>query len=138
MIVLGHEDVQRGLVGARLIEGLADGRFATTAGRYAHHDELDRILTEWTSGQDLMTAFHTLQGAGVTAGPQFDEEMLARDPHVAARGWIRELDSRDVGSYPHISYAFQGVPQVWARAGMTILLYRHTALASVRRLAESN
>jgi crotonobetainyl-CoA:carnitine CoA-transferase CaiB-like acyl-CoA transferase len=101
--IIGREDL------------LADGRFVTTAGRYAHHDELDRILTEWTSGQDLMTAFHTLQGAGVTAGPQFDEEMLARDPHVAARGWIRELDSRDVGSYPHISYAFQGVPQVWAR-----------------------
>ena len=62
-----------------------------------------------------MTAFHTLQRAGVTAGPQFDEEMLATDPHVAARGWIRPLASRDVGTYPHISYPFQGVPQVWER-----------------------
>jgi crotonobetainyl-CoA:carnitine CoA-transferase CaiB-like acyl-CoA transferase len=94
---------------------LADGRFATTTGRYAHHDELDRILTEWTTGQDLMAAFHSLQRAGVTAGPQFDEEMLATDPHVEARGWIRQLASRDVGSYPHISYAFQGLPQVWER-----------------------
>ena len=34
---------------------LVDTRFATTAGRYAHHDELDRILTEWTTGQDLMS-----------------------------------------------------------------------------------
>lgn len=94
---------------------VADGRFATTAGRYSHHDELDRVLTEWTSGQDLMTAFHSLQGAGVTAGPQFDEEMLASDPHVEARGWIRELASRDVGSHPHIGYAFQGLPQAWER-----------------------
>ena len=41
--------------------------------------------------------------------------MLATDPHVEARGWIRELASRDVGSYPHISYAFQGLPQAWER-----------------------
>ena len=94
---------------------LADGRFATTAGRYAHHDELDRVLTGWTTGQDLMTAFHTLQRAGVTAGPQFDEAMLASDPHVEARGWIRELASRDVGSHPHIGFAFQGLPQAWER-----------------------
>ncbi len=94
---------------------LADDRFATTAGRYAHHDELDLALTEWTTGQDLMAAFHSLQRAGVTAGPQFDEEMLATDPHVEARGWIRPLESRDVGSFPHIGYAFQGVPQAWDR-----------------------
>ena len=62
-----------------------------------------------------MDAFHTLQQAGVTAGPQFNEEMLADDPHVAAREWIRPMTSRDVGSYPHIGYAFQGVPQVWDR-----------------------
>jgi crotonobetainyl-CoA:carnitine CoA-transferase CaiB-like acyl-CoA transferase len=94
---------------------LADDRFATTAGRYAHHDELDRAITEWTTGEDLMEAFHLLQRAGVTAGPQFDEAMLASDPHVEARGWIRDLTSRDVGTYPHISYAFQGVSQDWTR-----------------------
>jgi crotonobetainyl-CoA:carnitine CoA-transferase CaiB-like acyl-CoA transferase len=94
---------------------LKDSRFATTAGRYAHHDELDRAITDWTTGQDVMAAFHALQRAGVTAGPQFDEEMLSTDPHVAAREWIRPLASRDVGSYPHIGYAFKGVPQLWER-----------------------
>ena len=100
---------------------LADERFVTTAGRYAHHDELDRALTEWTTGQDAMIAFHDLQRAGVTAGPQFDEEMLASDPHVEARGWIRELASRDVGSHPHISYAFQGLPQDWTRGAPVLV-----------------
>ena len=51
----------------------------------------------------------------MAAGPQFDEEMLASDPHVEARGWIRPLASRDVGTYPHIGYAFQGLPQAWDR-----------------------
>jgi crotonobetainyl-CoA:carnitine CoA-transferase CaiB-like acyl-CoA transferase len=92
-----------------------DPRLATVSGRYAAHDELDRAITEWTSGQEQMTAFHALQRAGVPAGPLFDEAMLASDPHVAARGWIRPLASRDVGTYPHISYPFQGVPQAWDR-----------------------
>jgi crotonobetainyl-CoA:carnitine CoA-transferase CaiB-like acyl-CoA transferase len=94
---------------------LGDTRFATVAGRYEHHDELDRAIREWTATQDVTTAFHTLQQSGVTAAPQFTEAMLADDPHVAARGWIDPMTSRDVGTYPHIGYAFQGLPQVWDR-----------------------
>jgi crotonobetainyl-CoA:carnitine CoA-transferase CaiB-like acyl-CoA transferase len=94
---------------------LADARFATVAGRYEHHDELDAAIQEWTGRQDPLVAFHTLQRAGVTAAPQFTEEMLANDAHVAAREWIRPMTSRDVGSYPHIGYAFQGIPQAWDR-----------------------
>jgi len=94
---------------------LADARFAIVAGRYEHHDELDRAISEWTATQDVTAAFHTLQLSGVTAAPQFTEAMLADDPHVAARGWIKPMTSRDVGTYPHIGYAFQGLPQVWDR-----------------------
>ncbi|HEU5305941.1 MAG TPA: CoA transferase [Acidimicrobiia bacterium] len=94
---------------------VADPRFATVAGRYEHHDELDAAISAWTQQQDLMDAFHTLQQAGVTAGPQFTEELLADDPHVAAREWIRPLASRDVGTYPHIGFAFRGIPQAWDR-----------------------
>jgi crotonobetainyl-CoA:carnitine CoA-transferase CaiB-like acyl-CoA transferase len=94
---------------------LADSRFATVAGRYEHHDDLDRAISSWTAMQDVTAAFHALQQAGVTAAPQFTEAMLADDPHVAARGWIKPMTSRDVGTYPHIGHAFQGLPQVWER-----------------------
>ncbi len=94
---------------------LGDTRFATVAGRYEHHDELDAAISAWTATQDVTAAFHTLQQAGVTAAPQFTEAMLADDPHVAAREWIRPMASRDVGTHPHIGYAFQGVPQAWDR-----------------------
>jgi crotonobetainyl-CoA:carnitine CoA-transferase CaiB-like acyl-CoA transferase len=94
---------------------LQDARFATVAGRYEHHDELDTAISEWCATQDVTAAFHTLQQSGVTAAPQFTEAMLADDPHVAARGWIKPMTSRDVGTYPHIGYAFQGLPQVWDR-----------------------
>ena len=95
---------------------LDDARFATVAGRYEHHDDLDTAITAWCATQEVTTAFHTLQQAGVTAAPQFTEEMLANDAHVAAREWIRPMASRDVGTYPHIGYAFQGLPQVWDAA----------------------
>ena len=36
-------------------------------------------------------------------------------PPPRPRGWIRPLASRDVGTYPHIGYAFQGLPQAWDR-----------------------
>jgi crotonobetainyl-CoA:carnitine CoA-transferase CaiB-like acyl-CoA transferase len=101
--VIGREDL------------LADARFTTVAGRYEHHDELDVAIQAWTEHLDPLDAFHTLQRAGVTAAPQFTEEMLARDAHVAAREWIRPMTSRDVGTYPHIGYAFGGVPQAWDR-----------------------
>jgi crotonobetainyl-CoA:carnitine CoA-transferase CaiB-like acyl-CoA transferase len=63
-----------------------------------------------------MEAFHALQAAGVCAGPQFDDEMLFRDPNVAARGWIRPLTTSDVdGARLHLGHAFLGLPQVWRR-----------------------
>jgi crotonobetainyl-CoA:carnitine CoA-transferase CaiB-like acyl-CoA transferase len=101
--VIGREDL------------LADPRFATVAGRYEHHDELDAAIQDWTGRHDPLEAFHALQRAGVTAAPQFTEEMLADDAHVAAREWIRPMTSRDVGTYPHIGYAFHGLPQAWDR-----------------------
>ena len=95
---------------------LADARFATTAGRYEHHDELDRAITEWTTAQDLMAAFHALQRAGRhrrAAVRRGDARRPTRTSPPA--GGSADLTSRDVGTYPHIGYAFQGVPQAWDR-----------------------
>ena len=92
-----------------------DPRFARAADRFAHHDELDEIIGAWAADQDVMEAFHALQGAGIAAGPLLDEEMLAADPHVAERGWIRPLTGRDVGTHLHIGHAFRGIPQTWWR-----------------------
>ncbi len=92
-----------------------DPRFARAVDRFAHHDELDEIIGAWAADQDVMEAFHAVQGAGIAAGPLLDEEMLFTDPHVAERGWIRPLTGRDVGTHPHIGHAFRGIPQTWWR-----------------------
>ena len=92
-----------------------DPRFARAEDRFAHHDELDEVIGAWAAQQDVIEAFHALQAAGIAAGPLLDEEMLAADPHVAERGWIRQLTGRDVGTHPHIGHAFRGIPQTWWR-----------------------
>ena len=69
--------------------------YATSKGRFAHHDELDALINAWTSTRDLMEVFHTLQAAGIPSGPQLDNDLLAVDPHVSARGWLRPLTTTE-------------------------------------------
>lgn len=98
----------------------ADQRFADVAGRQAAHDELDVAIAEWANGVLASDAFHTLQLAGVAAAPIADDQMLAADPQLKARGWIRPLESRDVGTFDHLGPMFQGLPLAWERGAPTM------------------
>ena len=46
--------------------------------------------------------------------------MLASDPQIAARQWIRPLASLDVGTYNHLGHAFRGIPLAWERGAPTL------------------
>jgi crotonobetainyl-CoA:carnitine CoA-transferase CaiB-like acyl-CoA transferase len=74
-----------------------DARFATYKDRFSHIEELDAIITEWTSTLDKMDAFKVLQDAGVPAGPVYDGEGLYKDPDRIARRSFYMIDSRDLG-----------------------------------------
>jgi crotonobetainyl-CoA:carnitine CoA-transferase CaiB-like acyl-CoA transferase len=92
-----------------------DPRFATRDMRQAHHDELDVIIAEWAARQDVLDAFHRLQGAGIPAGPLLDEEHFSEDPNTVARGWLRPLRTTDVGTHLHPGHPYSGLDQVWRR-----------------------
>ena len=115
-VTVATDDGWRALTGVMGRPDLA-GReeLGTAAGRFAHHDEIDEAIRAWSAGQDAVAAFHALQAAGVAAAPLLDDELLVADPNVAARGWLRPLEAREVGTYVHIGHAFSGVPQVWWR-----------------------
>ena len=49
-------------------EWTEDKRFANSVSRYQNHDELDRLIEEWTSHQDHINVMHILQEHGVPAG----------------------------------------------------------------------
>ncbi len=93
-----------------------DPRFADLAGRLAHHDELEDLLSGWAKDQDVESAFHDLQAAGVPAAPLLEDGAFAADPHMAARGWLQPLDQTDVGTHLHPGQPYRGVPQAWRRA----------------------
>ena len=74
-----------------------DARFATAALRKQNEDELDSVITRWTSERDRWEAAELLQRAGVAAMPTLTNKDLARDPHLRERGFLVELEHPEVG-----------------------------------------
>ncbi|MGW0176767.1 CoA transferase [Rhodococcus sp. NPDC003322] len=82
-------------------EWCRDPRFATLAGRIARQDELDRLLSSWTAGQDRYELMHRLQKAGVAAGVcQTAEDRCESDPQLAELDWLTEVTGTKIGRWP--------------------------------------
>ncbi|MGB2695196.1 MAG: CoA transferase, partial [Dehalococcoidia bacterium] len=77
-----------------------DERFATVLGRFEHHDELDRLIENWTREHDHYEAFHLLQQAGVTAAPVLNGKEILLDPHFKERGQFDVVDQPHQGTRP--------------------------------------
>lgn len=79
-------------------------RFATLLDRKENEDELDRLVEEWTRTQDPWDAMKILQQAGVSAGVVgWPDDLIFRDPHLKARGFIIELEHPTAGKTHHVS-----------------------------------
>jgi benzylsuccinate CoA-transferase BbsF subunit len=82
-----------------------DRRFATLVARKAHEDELETIVGAWTATRDAGEMTTTLQQAGIGAFAAARNRDLADDPHLAARGFLVDLEHPEVGVRRHL-----GVP----------------------------
>lgn len=59
------------------------------AERVERHDELDEVLSGWTSQRTAAAVATTLQGAGVPAGPVQNSVDIHDDPQLVSRGfWV--------------------------------------------------
>lgn len=72
--VMGREDL------------LDDPRFATPKDRVEHIDEIDALITAWTTQRDKVEVMETLGHAGVPAGAVLDTGELMNDPFLRKRG----------------------------------------------------
>lgn len=69
-----------------------DPRFATSAARVENMDLLDEMVSAWTRNSDRWTLVSTLADSGVPSAPVLSVREVATDPHLRARGMIRDVD----------------------------------------------
>jgi crotonobetainyl-CoA:carnitine CoA-transferase CaiB-like acyl-CoA transferase len=86
---------------------LLEEELASVENRRIHHDEIDRLIGEWTSGRGKLEAAETLQGRGIAAAPVQKPPDLLLDRHLARRGAFQTIEhARPVLGYrahPHNS-----------------------------------
>jgi len=80
----------------------ADARFATLAARKANEDELEAIITVWTSGRRAAEVVEKLQNAGIAAAVVADNKYLSEeDAHLRARDYFVYREHPEVGKKQH-------------------------------------
>ncbi|MBI3744017.1 MAG: CoA transferase, partial [Chloroflexi bacterium] len=91
---------------------LRDSRFDSVEGRRRHHDEIDKVLLEWTAKFDHNEAAQRLQEAGVPAAPVLANWEIVSNPHIHARGFYVTTNHPEVGvfPYPGMPWKFSATP----------------------------
>jgi crotonobetainyl-CoA:carnitine CoA-transferase CaiB-like acyl-CoA transferase len=89
-----------------------DERFSNSLSRYQNHNELDRLIEEWTINYDNYYIMYALQKEGVPAGPVMDEKDAYSDPHLRVRDFFHELNHLPCGThlYPGIAWKMSKTP----------------------------
>jgi benzylsuccinate CoA-transferase BbsF subunit len=79
-----------------------DPNFAALPARKAHEDELEAIITAWTSTRRAAEVAQELQHAGVVAAVVADNKYLAdEEPQLKDRDYFVYLDHPEVGRQQH-------------------------------------
>jgi benzylsuccinate CoA-transferase BbsF subunit len=90
---------------ATLIAGAdlaADPKYTNTAGRKTNEDELERLVTQWTTQRSPEEVTRVLQAAGIPSFPSFNSKDLSDDRHLNEAGLFVEQDHPEVGRKRHI------------------------------------
>jgi crotonobetainyl-CoA:carnitine CoA-transferase CaiB-like acyl-CoA transferase len=88
-------------------ELVADTRFSTLIGRKHNEDEIETLITAWTSTQSPEEATAQLQAAGIPAAPAMSNKELATDPHLNSRSVFVHLEHPEVGVQQHVGIPWQ-------------------------------
>jgi crotonobetainyl-CoA:carnitine CoA-transferase CaiB-like acyl-CoA transferase len=84
-----------------------DERFSDVLSRYKNHDELDRLIEEWTSQHDNFEVFYIMQRHGVPAGPVEDHRDAYMDPQLNARDFFQVISQADIGTYRYPGFLWK-------------------------------
>lgn len=87
-------------------------RFADTASRYRHQNELDQRIAAWTRQQHPWEIMERLQGVGIAAGPVMKEPDLLTDLHLRERSFFQVVTHPEAGThvYPGVMWKMSKMP----------------------------
>lgn len=86
---------------AGLDEATVGRQFGSLTDRLAQQDQLDDLITIWTSGLDAYEVMERLQAVGVPAGVcQTAADRCDRDGQLAALSWLTEVTGTKIGTWP--------------------------------------
>ncbi len=78
-----------------------DRRFTSLQARLDNQDELDALISEWTSSRDRYEVSDRLQKEKIVASPVLDcGSDTYNDPHLQARDYFQVVTHPDAGTYP--------------------------------------
>lgn len=76
-------------------------RFSDTLSRYENHDDLDRLIGDWTRQHDKREVMQIMQQAGVASGPVLSYAEVLSDPHIEERGFFEVVTRPVTGTHPY-------------------------------------
>ncbi len=88
------------------LAGIDDPSLATLAARREREDEVERAVSAWTGTLSKHAVTEACLAAGVPAGPMLTSGEQLQDPHLAARGYLVELDQPPIGEMTFEGSAF--------------------------------
>jgi crotonobetainyl-CoA:carnitine CoA-transferase CaiB-like acyl-CoA transferase len=90
---------------------IANPRFRAAQDRKMHEDELEQLITAWTSQRDRWDITRSLQAVDVAAFPSMSSKDLVEDAQLNERGFFARLPHPVVGTQTHT-----GVPWLLTNA----------------------
>ena len=79
------------------VVGADDPALATLQARREREDEVEQSVSAWTGTLSKQAVAEACLAAGVPAGPMLTSSQQLQDPHLAARGYLVELDQPPIG-----------------------------------------
>ena len=77
--------------------GVDDPTLATLDARRGREDEVEAAVSAWTRTLSKHAVTDACLAAGVPAGPMLTSSQQLQDPHLAARGYLVEIDQPPIG-----------------------------------------
>ena len=97
-------------------------KYSTLAGRKAHEDELDRLISDWTRTRSAESVAHALQNRGVPSGIAHTCEGLHNDLQLTYRNHFVNVEHAEIGMSRYESQAIRlaGTPGEISRSAPLI------------------